>query len=199
MENKPPIIGVTGGIGSGKSTVCKILESLGAITYYADDRAKWLMVNNQDLVDSVKNLFGKEAYTDAGLDRKFIAQKAFKDDSLLNKLNQLVHPAVADDLKSWIQTNLKAPLLLKEAALLFETGSYKSLDRTILVTAPDEIRIERVVKRDAHRSREDVKSIIAKQMSDKEKLSLADYVVVNDGKTSLIQQVMKLYPRLVIT
>ncbi|WP_462254280.1 dephospho-CoA kinase [Ekhidna sp.] len=199
MENKPPIIGVTGGIGSGKSTVCKILESLGAITYYADDRAKWLMVNNQKLVDGVKNLFGSEAYTDTGLDRKFIAQKAFKDDTLLNKLNQLVHPVVADDLKNWIQTNQKSPLLLKEAALLFETGSYKSLDRTILVTAPEEIRIERVVKRDAHRSREDVKSIIAKQMSDEEKSSLADYVVVNDAKSSLIQQVMKLYSRLVIT
>lgn len=199
MKSKPLIIGVTGGIGSGKSTVCRVFETLGAITYYADDRAKWLMQNDDELIKKIKELFGDDAYKDNQLDRVHIASKVFKDQSLLEKLNQLVHPAVGEDVNNWVQENQNAPLLLKEAALLFETGSYKSLDKTILVTAPEDIRIERVVSRDTHRSEKDVKDIISKQMSDQEKSSLADFVIENDGRNSIIKQVMKLYDELIIT
>lgn len=197
MNSRPLIVGVTGGIGSGKSTICKIFETLGAITYYADDRAKWLMVNDNTLIKEIKNLFGEEAYKNGELDRKHIAGIAFKDQSRLEKLNKHVHPAVAKDVEHWVKENSDAPLLLKEAALLFETGSYKALDKTILVTAPREQRIRRVVLRDSHRSEEDVKAIISKQLSDDEKTSLADYVIENDGKNSVIKQVMEIYPLLI--
>ncbi|MEP1035642.1 dephospho-CoA kinase [Ekhidna sp.] len=197
MNSQPLIVGVTGGIGSGKSTVCKVFEILGAVTYYADDRAKWLMTNDGQLVSSIKRLFGDEAYENGRLDRQHIAGIAFKDQTMLEQLNQLVHPTVANDVEQWKKANKDAPILLKEAALLFETGSYKSLDKTILVTAPLEVRIQRVIRRDSYRSREDVRAIIDKQMSDEKKIPLADYTIVNDGKQSVIKQVMKLYSSLI--
>lgn len=197
MNSSPSIVGVTGGIGSGKSTVCKIFETLGATTYYADDRAKWLMSNDDRLIDKIKELFGEQAYKDEVLDRQHIAAIAFKDQSVLDQLNQAVHPAVARDVTRWVENNKNATLLLKEAALLFETGSYKSLNKTILVTAPAEIRIQRVLRRDSHRSHEDVKAIIDKQMSDNEKTPLADFVIENDDKRSVIKQVMEIYPLLI--
>lgn len=198
MKNKLLIVGITGGIGSGKSTVCRVFETLGASTYYADDRAKWLMENDVRLIADIKNLFGEEAYENGKLDRKYIADKAFKDESILERLNGLVHPAVGSDVKKWIAENQHAPLLLKEAALLYETGSYKSLDKTILVTAPIDIRIQRVVKRDAHRTIQDVQDIINKQMSDEEKIPLADFIIKNDGKKSIIEQVMDIHSKLFI-
>ena len=199
MASKPLIVGVTGGIGSGKSIVCSVFETLGAITYYADDRAKWLMENDSKLTNGIKSLFGEEAYKNGKLDRKQIADQAFKNSSLLEKLNGLVHPAVAADVEKWIQENQATKLLLKEAALLFETGSYKSLNKTILVTSPEEVRIKRVIKRDAHRSEDDVRDIIQRQMKDEEKIPLADFVIQNDGKESVIKQVLAIYEQLVVT
>ena len=197
MNSRPLIVGVTGGIGSGKSTICKIFETLGAVTYYADDRAKWLMSNDADLIAQIKGLFGEEPYKEGALDRKYIASIAFQDQSVLEQLNALVHPAVAKDVEQWIENNKEASFLLKEAALLFETGSYKTLDRTILVKAPEALRIDRVVKRDAHRSREDVQTIITRQMSDEEKIPLADYVIENGGDQSVIKQVMEIHHSLI--
>ncbi len=199
MTGRPLIVGVTGGIGSGKSTVCRVFETLGAVTYYADDRAKWLMENDVALVNGIKELFGLNAYKQGKLDRALIASQVFKNSSLLEKLNALVHPAVAGDVERWIQQHQDAKLLLKEAALLFETGSYQSLDKTILVTAPSEVRVDRVAKRDAHRSADDVRDIISKQMKDEEKIPLADFVIRNDGKESLIEQVMTLFKSLIVT
>lgn len=193
MNSRPPIVGVTGGIGSGKSTVCKIFETLGAVTHYADDRAKWLMNNDVGLIAQIKDLFGEEAFKNGELDRKHIAGIAFQNQSVLEQLNALVHPAVAKDVKQWVEDNQDASLLLKEAALLFETGSYKALDKTILVKAPEALRIGRVVTRDPHRSREDVHAIITKQMSDEEKIPLADYVIENGGDQSVIKQVIEIY------
>lgn len=198
MSNKPLIVGVTGGIGSGKTTVCKVFETLGAKTYYADDRAKWLMENDPELIESIKNLFGGSAFKEGMLDRQHIARAAFKDDSLLNQLNKLVHPAVGRDVEKWVRENQNSKLLLKEAALLFETGSYKALDKSILVTAPENIRIQRVVSRDSHRNVEDVKDIISKQMNNEEKRKLADFVIENDGNRSMIEQVMNIYKELVV-
>lgn len=198
MIGKPLIVGVTGGIGSGKTTVCKIFETLGAKTYYADDRAKWLMENDNGLIKDIKALFGDDAYNGGKLDRKYLASKAFQDDSVLEQLNSLVHPVVGRDVEEWISENKEAKLLLKEAALLFETGSYKSLDKTILVIAPEETRIQRVVSRDDHRSEQDVKNIMANQMKDEEKKPLADYIIANDGDQSVIKQVMKIYDKLIV-
>lgn len=199
MSNRPLIVGVTGGIGSGKTTVCKIFETLGAKTYYADDRAKWLMENDRELVDSIKKLFGETAFKEGKLDRQYLARAAFKDDSLLDQLNKLVHPAVGRDVEKWVKENQTSKLLLKEAALLFETGSYKALDKNILVTAPEEVRIQRVVSRDSHREADDVKDIISKQMKDEEKRPLAEFVIENDGNKSVIEQVMNIYKELIVT
>ena len=192
----PKLVGVTGGIGSGKSTVCKIFEVLGHTVYYADDRAKWLMVYNQNIRAKIVSLFGKDAYHNNELNRKLISSHAFKKPDLLERLNAIVHPEVANDLAAWVHQHKTEKLLFDEAALLFETGSYKKLDATILVTAPEHIRISRVLKRDSNRTKEAVQEIIAKQLADEEKLPLADYVITNDGSSSLLQQTIDIHEQL---
>lgn len=189
-------IGITGGIGSGKTTVCKIFESLGIPVYFADDRAKALMVEDQKLVRQIKKLLGNEAYSsDGSLHREFIARIVFKDPKKLKQLNALVHPAVGKDGLQWQATQLEVPYTLKEAALLIESGSYKFLDYLITVWAPRELRIKRVMKRD-DTTREAIEARMSKQMSEFEKLDLADFVIINDGKHSLIKQVIRLHRRL---
>ncbi len=142
-------IGITGGIGSGKTTVCKIFETLGIPVYYADDRAKELMVTNPDLVAGIKKLFGEEAYhSDGSLNRAHIAALAFGDAAMLAQLNALVHPAVHQDGYEWAESQTDAPYTLREAALVFESGGHKKLDKVITVFAPKEMRIERVMARD---------------------------------------------------
>ena len=188
-------IGITGGIGSGKTTVCKIFETLNIPIYYADDRAKWLMVNSPALQTGIQQLFGKEAYfKDGTLNRAHIGSIAFKDPAKLQKLNALVHPAVFVDGENWQQEQLTlgAPYTIKEAALIYETGSYKMLDKVIVVSAPEELRIERVIKRD-QLSAEEVKERIARQMPESEKVSKADFVIQNDGQHSLIKQVLAIH------
>lgn len=196
MKDRPTIVGVTGGIGSGKSTVCKIFEILKCPAYYADDRAKWLMENDPDLVHGVKQLFGDTAYLENKLNRKVISEKAFQDGSLLGKLNDLVHPAVKTDFENWIAENKTEKILVKEAALLFETGSYKELDYCILVIADEQTRISRVIQRDSHRDEGGIKAIIGKQMTDEEKIPLADFIINNNGKTSVIHQVLEIHQKL---
>ena len=189
-------VGITGGIGSGKTTVCKIFETLGIPVYYADYRAKWLMNNNEKLISGVKKLFGEKSYTEDGnLNRKYIASIVFKDKSKLAKLNYLVHPAVGIDGLEWHNGQKNVPYTLKEAALFFENGSYKSLDKTITIFAPKEVRIERVMERDSVK-REAVEARIDKQMPDEEKVKLADFVIYNDGEQSLIKQVLNIHKQL---
>jgi len=181
-------IGITGGIGSGKT-------SLGIPVYYADDRAKALMTDNKKLVDGIKNLLGDEAYfEDGSLNRQHIASIVFKDKKKLEQLNGLVHPAVAKDGILWQQSQSLVPYTLKEAALLIESGGYQAMDYLITVWAPKEIRIERVMKRDGT-TRAEVEARIDKQMSEFEKLKLAQFVIINDGEKSLVQQVQKLHRR----
>ena len=196
MLNRPLLVGVTGGIGSGKSTVCKILEVLGHKIYYADDRAKWLMQNDEKIKADIIELLGKAAFYEGRINRAFVGDKVFQNKSLLYELNKLVHPAVGKDLKRWVDENNRERLLFDEAALLFEIGSYKRMDATILVTAPEELRIRRVKQRDLHRSAADVKKIIDKQMNDKQKASLADYVIKNDEMKSVIKQTLAIYEQL---
>lgn len=199
MLNNPLLLGVTGGIGSGKSTVCHILSVIGYKVYDADSRAKTLMVTSRDIVQKVKTLFGDKAYSNGQLDRKLIAAKAFHDQSLLSQLNETVHPVVKIDFDKWVATNGRDNMLVKEAALLIETGSYQDLDTLILVSAPTDIRIQRVLTRDPHRKREEVVKIMEKQMSDDEKRKYADYEIVNDGSKSLIKSVMEIERNLFIT
>ena len=198
-------VGITGGIGSGKTTVCKIFETLGIPIYYADDRAKALMIEDEELILGVKNLFGNEAYyPDGALNRKYISDIAFHNPLILNQLNALVHPAVLKDGNRWHNEQLTAPYTLKEAALLYESDSYKYLDKIITVFAPKEMRLERAVKRSAlspaHMgtvmTKENIEARMAKQLSEEEKMKRADFIIFNDGQQALIPQVLKIHHRL---
>lgn len=186
-------IGITGGIGSGKTTVCKIFETLGIPIYYADDEAKRLMIENGALKKGIIGLFGTNAYlADGQLNRAHIAGIAFNDANVLKALNALVHPAVQKDADEWAAAQTDAPYSLREAALIFEGGGYKLLDKVITVFAPKELRINRVMARDKV-DRTAVEARMNKQMPDEEKVKLADFVIVNDGNTSLVEQVMKIH------
>ncbi len=189
-------IGITGGIGSGKTTVCRIFEVLGVPVYYADDRAKQLMVKDPDLIQGIREAFGEESYTkDGKLNRAHLANIVFNDKSKLNILNGLVHPAVAKDGLLWHEKNKNVPYTLKEAALLYEAGSYKMMDKIIVVTAPREVRIQRVLKRDKT-TREAVEARMDKQMPQEEKEQRADFLIHNDSIELLIPQVMKIHQHL---
>lgn len=185
-------IGITGGIGVGKTTVCRIFETLDIPVYFADDRAKRLMTGNRNVKSAIIELFGNEAYFGNGrLNRKFIGSQIFGNQELLAAMNQIVHPAVFADAAQWVQSQ-NAPYALQEAALLVESGRYKSFDKLIVVSAPEEIKIKRVQKRD-RKSQKDIKAIIEKQLPDKVKLEKADFVIINDGLQALIPQVLKIH------
>lgn len=190
-----PKVGITGGIGAGKSIISKIFKLLGTPVYDADSRAKWLMNHESGLKKEIINLFGAEAYTSEGLNRTFIAKQTFNSQSKLEQLNALVHPAVGKDYVDW-EKEQKSPYTLKEAALLFEAGSFKDLDLIIVVSAPEELRIERVLKRDTHRTREDIKAIISKQWPQREKEEKANFVIENDGSSLIIPQVLKIHEKI---
>ena len=188
--SKPFVVGITGGIGSGKTTVCKILETFRKKVYYADDRGRWLSNFDPEVVASIQSLLGKEAYLDRVLNRSWVGKKAFGNKALLSHLNQIIHPAVSKDFANWKKRNQSEHILFYEAALLFENNTYPSFSTTILVSAKEALRIERVLHRDPHRSLEDVKTIISRQLPENEKLRLANYIIKNDG-VSLVQQVEK--------
>ncbi|MCW5909038.1 MAG: dephospho-CoA kinase [Chitinophagales bacterium] len=192
-------IGITGGIGSGKTTVCKMFEELGIPVYYADERAKYLMQHEHFLIDEIKKNFGEEVYEDGQLNRQLLASKVFHDKERVKLLNSLVHPAVFRDTERWVmeQEVTNVPYALKEAALLIEAGSHKYLDKLILVTAPQNVRVKRVVERD-NVSSSDVMARMQNQLPEEEKVKLADFVIVNDNdKEHLKQQVLKIHQQLV--
>jgi dephospho-CoA kinase len=191
--NKMLKIGITGNIGSGKTTVSKIFEVLDIPVFYADYAAKKVMINDPILIDALKSAFGKEAYFDDGtLNRKHIAAIVFNDEAQLAKLNALVHPAVFRAFETWVAQAKNAPYVLKEAALLFESSSFKMCDHTIMVTAPLELRIKRVMQRDGL-ARSEVESREARQFTEEKKIQLADYVIRNDDTELIIPQVMKFH------
>jgi dephospho-CoA kinase len=191
-------IGITGGIGSGKSTVCRIFAQLGIPVYYADDRAKILLQESSELRKGLLQAFGSKVYGKEGvLDRKYLAEIVFNDKQKLEILNSIVHPAVYTDSQQWQQKQamLGALYTLKEAALLYETGTYKVLDKIIVVTAPEEVRIKRVMARDKV-SREAVLARINKQMPQRKKEELADFVITNLELESMDIQVQKIHQQL---
>jgi dephospho-CoA kinase len=188
-------IGITGGIGSGKSIVARLFAALGVPVYDSDSRAKWLMANDRMLREQLLAAFGPETYTAEGvLNRVHLAQRVFKDAAQVAQLNRLVHPRVGADFEAWVGAQKAAgqPYILKEAALLYESGAYRQLDRIITVLAPPEVRAARVLRRDAHRTAADVQAIMSQQLSDEEKLQRADYVVYNDDSQLVLPQVLAL-------
>lgn len=186
-------VGLTGGIGSGKTVVSKVFETLGIPVYYADDAAKRLMNEDESLKEKIRSNFGEESYVDGRLNRTFLSSIVFADAEKLTLLNSLVHPATIEDARNWMQQQ-NAPYLIKEAALIFESGSNKDLDKVIGVFAPEPLRILRVMKRD-HITREEVLVRINKQMNEEEKMRLCNYVITNDEDEMIIPQVLKLHEK----
>lgn len=184
-------VGITGGIGAGKSIVSKVFKVLGIPVYDADTRAKWLMNYEQAVKSKIIESFGTKAYKKDELDREFIGAETFHNPDKLKILNAIVHPAVGEDYKQWAESQ-KSPYTLKEAALIFEAGSYKGLDRIIVVTAPSEIRIARVLRRDAHRSKKDIEAIMVRQWPEEEKIARADYIIKNDGREMILPQILSI-------
>lgn len=182
-------VGVTGGIGSGKSTVCRVFQELGVPVYEADIRAKSVIVK-PEVKEKVVALLGKEAYLDNGrINRDFIAEHVFTDIQKREALNTIVHPAVAKDYSDWLEENKDEPIVIKEAALFFEIGSNLTMDFMILVVADLDQRVERILERDAFRSEEEVMNIIASQLPDEEKIKQSDYIINNNDSDAILPQI----------
>ena len=190
-------IGITGNIGSGKTTVSKIFEVLGIPVFYADDAAKKVMVEDEILIDAIKEAFGTIAYFEDGtLNRKHIAGIVFNNETELAKLNEIVHPATFRAFDNWILQYQDAPYILKEAALLFESTSYQMCDKTIMVIAPLDMRIARVMKRDGL-SKLEIMSRETRQFTEEKKIGLSDYVIRNDNKGLVVPQVLELHEQFI--
>ena len=194
---KTQIIGITGGIGSGKSTVSKLIEEAGYPVYYSDVRAKTIVNDDHQLQEKIKELLGEQSYDENGLyDRKYVSEIVFEDEELLLKLNSLIHPAVKFDFENWV-TQQTTPFAFKETALLFELKLNKSCYKSLLVTADDNCRLKRVMDRDDKTYRE-VESIMLKQMPEKDKVKLADFIIYNnDGLEELEEETRKVLSEIV--
>ena len=185
LNNLPKIIGLTGGIGSGKSTVAKFIEEMGFPVYYSDVRAKEIVNDDELLKKGIIELLGEKAYDENGFyDRKYVAEIVFNDEELLQKLNGMIHPAVKYDFEKWVG-NQTTEFVFKETALLFELKLNESCYKSVLVTADDNLRLKRVMDRDGKTYRE-VENVMNKQMPEKDKIKIADFVIFNnDGMDEL--------------
>lgn len=182
------IIGLTGGIGSGKTTVANMFSELGVPVYIADTEAKKLSNSSKVIRRELIELLGEEAYSDGVLNRKYVADKIFNDKVLLESVNKIIHPRVANHFKAWVGKQ-KGPYVIKEAAILFENGSYKNFEKIILVTAPKDLRIQRVMARDKSTS-EEIEQRMENQWSDEKKEKLSDFIIQNidiDSTRKLVQ------------
>jgi len=185
------IIGLTGGIGSGKSTVAFMFEKLGVPIYISDIEAKVLMENSKEIQNSLIQLLGRKTYLDGRLNRAFIASKVFNDSNLLSKLNAIVHPAVKSHFESWFSKQ-KSVYVIKEIAILFEMNSQNNFDYIISVVAPIKDRVHRVVQRDG-KSESDVYSIIHNQLPDADKIKLSDFIIHNNLISTTESEVLILH------
>lgn len=187
-------IGITGGIGSGKSTVCRVFSVLGIPVYQADERAKWLTDQDPILRADIIRLLGPDAYDAAGrYNRAWVAAQVFTAPDLLKQLNALIHPRVFADTARWVAEQAHCPYVLKEAALMNAAGQGNDLDVVVVVTAPQPLRIERIRQRDPQRSVAEIQAIIDRQISEDARLKLADYVLTNDETELLLPQILRLH------
>lgn len=188
-------IGLTGGIGSGKSTVAKVFETLGIPVYYADAAGKRLMNENTELKQQIINLFGAESYVDGKLNRAYLASIVFNNKQQLERLNSLIHPATIEDAKKWILQQT-TPYAIKEAALIFESGSGAGLNYIIGVYAPQALRIKRTMERD-NITREEVIKRMENQLAEEMKMKLCDFIIYNDEQQLVIPQVLQLHQQFI--
>jgi dephospho-CoA kinase len=186
-------VGITGNIGSGKTTICKVFEVLGIPVFYADEQGKAVMTQDEVLIAGVKQAFGQEAYfADGTLNRKYIANIVFNNTNELERLNALVHPAVFRAFDEWVLKHPTAPYVIKESAILFESGSFKLCNRSLLVAAPFEMRMQRVIGRDGI-TLDEAERRDARQFAEDKKRDLADDVIMNDDAQLVIPQVLALH------
>jgi dephospho-CoA kinase len=191
-REKVKIIGITGGIGSGKSTVSELIENAGYPVYYSDIRAKTIVNDNAELKQKIKELLGEDSYDENGFyNRKYVAEIVFNNEELLLKLNSLIHPAVKIDFGNWVE-NQNTEFVFKETALLFELKLNESCYKSLLVTADDNCRLKRVMDRDQKTYRE-VETIMLRQMPEKDKIKIADFIIFNnDGLEELEEETQKI-------
>jgi dephospho-CoA kinase len=189
-------VGITGGIGSGKSTVCKVFELLGVPVYNSDWEAKKIQNEDAEVKAAILKAFGENLLNDKGMiDRTQLAAVVFNDKDKLQKLNSIVHPSVARHFDNWLELNKSSKYVIKEAAILIESGIHKTLDKMILVVAPFEIRLSRAIKRD-NISEDLVKQRINSQLSDEEKIKFSHFIIYNDEQQLLIPQIMAIHEQL---
>ena len=187
-------IGITGGIGSGKTYVASVFKSLGIPIFNADIQAKKIMTSSGKLIKLVKEEFGNEIYKDSDLNKEKLASIVFSNSDKLQKLNSLVHPIVKEEFNNWCKKQT-SPYIIKEAAILFESNSHIGLDAVICVSAPLDLRIERLLNRDDY-SEKEIKKRIENQISQEEKEKLSDYIIVNDEKDLLLPKIIKFHKEL---
>ena len=185
-------VGLTGGIGSGKSTVAKIFETFSIPVFYADQEAKWLLDNDIEIKNQLTQLFGEDVYSEKGIDRKKLADIIFTNQNAISRVNGIIHPAVANRFEKWSLDQMESAYVLQEAAILFETGGYKRMDKNILVTAPEKLRIARIIQRDGT-TEDEIKERMAYQWDESHKMPLADFVILNDGQQMLLPQIRKVH------
>lgn len=192
--NKPLQVGVTGGIGSGKSLVCKVFFALGVPVFDADSRAKAIMTTDGILVSQIKAEFGDLAYnTDGSLNRSYLSEQIFQHPHLRERLNALVHPRVAIDTEQWVNQQVGHAYVIREAALMFESGSYKKLNASILVAAPEALRMKRVRQRDPQRTEDAIRKIMKAQMPEEAMRKRADFIIENDETQLVLPQIIQLH------
>lgn len=195
---KPKLIGITGGIGAGKSTVSTICKHLGFKVYNSDQRAKEIVSEDSIIKKKLISFFGNNIYKNGVLDRKFLSDKIFNDKSSLQQINSIIHPAVKKDFNSWVINNLNEKILFKESALLLESGAYKELDKIILIVSDKNLRVSRVLNRDQNRSKKEIESIIDKQIDEVDAIKYADIVIDNNHKKMLLPSVIKEIEKLIV-
>lgn len=187
-------IGVTGGIGSGKTTVCKVFSSFGIPIYDSDINAKKIINSDQSVINIYKKYFGEDIYESGTLNTKKVAKIIFSDEKILREVEKYVHKAVRNDFNNWA-TKQNSKIVINEAAIMFESGSYKNMDKIITVSAPEEVRIERVMKRNSI-TKEEVIRRIKLQLDDAEKIKLSDFVIYADDEMLVVPQVLKILKKL---
>ncbi|WP_435133781.1 dephospho-CoA kinase [Formosa sp. A9] len=185
------IVGLTGGIGSGKSTVAKAFQAYGIPVYISDDEAKALMVTSSEIITELKAVFGAEAYINGALNKPYISDKIYNDKALLQKMNAIVHPRVAQHFKDWVSAQ-QAPYVLKEAAILFESDAHKNCNFIITVVLDKATKIERLLQRDQTTVAK-IEAIMKQQWPDERRIELSDFVIENDTMEHMQRQVGQIH------